>query len=257
MDEKNVEDNSLIKKIISITTSVLLVLSIAFFAYVVIQINTNKGRVNLFGYSIYHVVSDSMEPTIPVGGLVIMKDCPIDEVEEGDIICFSSVRSAIRGQTVTHRVVLKENEFGVVRLTTRGDNPDTTSDPEPVTQSNFLGVVVSYTAAGSFWITAYRLLTSPFGFFGCIGVPVVILLAVLLRHNLKIIREEVADIRRQAALAAQNEPPMPEPDERSAPAMSEEELTALKQKITEELQRELAAQEPTSPTEENFPDNDQ
>lgn len=251
MEEQHTETN-IVKKIVSVSTSVLLALSLVFFAYVVFQINSGKGRVNLFGYSVYSVVSESMEPTIPVGGLIIMKECPIEDVKEGDIVCFSSVSTEIRGETVTHRVVEREiTENGSIRLYTRGDNPNTTTDAAPVTKANFLGVVVSYTGQNSFWISAYVLLTSPIGFFTCIGIPVVLILVVVVRHSLKTIKEEIEDMKRLSAVQAQEEKAEKTADatenKSAAPTLDEEELASLKQKITAEVKRELSERRMSAP----------
>ena len=42
----------------------------------------------LAGYSLYSVISGSMEPEIPVGSLVLIHDADPVYVEEGDVIAF-------------------------------------------------------------------------------------------------------------------------------------------------------------------------
>ena len=49
------------------------------------------------GYQIYDVVSGSMEPTIPVGSLVLVEPFDAADLEEGDIVAYS----AGAGETIT------------------------------------------------------------------------------------------------------------------------------------------------------------
>ena len=92
------------QKKISIVVSVILVLSIILCVYVAIQV-MSRGYVNLFGYSLFRVVTGSMEPTIPTGSLILMKHVDMDVIELEDIICFKAQDTAIFGKMMTHRVV--------------------------------------------------------------------------------------------------------------------------------------------------------
>lgn len=66
------------------------------------------------GYEVYCVVSGSMEPEIPVGSAVFVKDTAPEEVKEGDVIAFLGGDSVI-----THRVVANHKVEG--EFTTKGD----------------------------------------------------------------------------------------------------------------------------------------
>ena len=66
------------------------------------------------GYSVYRVVSGSMEPEIPVGSAVYVATIAPEAVEQGDIIAFQSGDSVI-----THRVV--KNQVVEGTYTTKGD----------------------------------------------------------------------------------------------------------------------------------------
>ncbi|WP_052446675.1 signal peptidase I [Candidatus Soleaferrea massiliensis] len=87
----------------------------------------------LFGYESYAVLSGSMEPTFHVGSTVLVKDVPIDQVQEGDPITF---RVGSDGTIVTHRVVEidKENKA----FTTKGDANDA-NDLDAVPFSQYIG----------------------------------------------------------------------------------------------------------------------
>ena len=113
---KDITKNKLTtQKKISIVVSVILVLSIILCVYVAIQV-MSRGYVNLFGYSLFRVVTGSMEPTIPTGSLILMKHVDMNVIELGDIICFKAQDTAIFGKMMTHRVmeILPAKDNGVV-----------------------------------------------------------------------------------------------------------------------------------------------
>ena len=68
----------------------------------------------MMGLLVYDVVSESMEPTIPVGSMIFVKPTEGLEIEEGDVIAFLS-----NGIVVTHRVV--ENRKLERKFITKGD----------------------------------------------------------------------------------------------------------------------------------------
>ena len=66
------------------------------------------------GYGIYHVVSGSMAPEIPVGSAIYVKAAEPETIAEEDIIAFESGEVVI-----THRVVQNKTVEGT--FTTKGD----------------------------------------------------------------------------------------------------------------------------------------
>ena len=82
----------------------------------------------------YHVVSASMAPEIPVDSMVFVKEADPYELTEGDIIAYSS-----NGVTVTHRVV--ENDQAEKELHTKGDG-NQVEDMRPVAYEDVIGEVV-------------------------------------------------------------------------------------------------------------------
>lgn len=131
------------KKIFYYTISAL---SIVFFifALVIIIVGTisqrNNSMVKLFGYSYSVVATDSMEPTIMVGEVIIAKAKPYEDVEKGDIIVFFSEEYQ---EYFVHRVF---EIAGNGDLITKGDNPDAPVDEAPVTEENYFGNVIRHGA---------------------------------------------------------------------------------------------------------------
>lgn len=68
-------------------------------------------------YQVYHVVSGSMTPEIPIGSIVYVKPAEPESIQPWDVIAFQSGDSVITHRVVTNHIV--EGEF-----TTKGDaNP--------------------------------------------------------------------------------------------------------------------------------------
>lgn len=195
-------------KILSVSTTVLLIVAVVFCFTVVFQIQT-KRYVSIFGFSVFRVVTDSMEPAIPVGALILNKETDIEKIQVGDIVCFRSLESYMNGNIVTHRVVDIKTIDGKIALTTRGDS-NNSEDSYYVVADNFIGKVIAITGEDSFLLNAYSVLTSGIGFFTLIIIPVVILSAIILHENLKKIQREMKKLREEMEKQmkeAQNSPP--------------------------------------------------
>ena len=90
----------------------------------------------LAGYQIYHVISGSMEPAIPVESVVYVKDVAPADIQKKDVIAFHSVLG--EEAIITHRVVSNNRVAG--EIVTKGD-ANTKEDMEPVPYENVLGKV--------------------------------------------------------------------------------------------------------------------
>ena len=134
----------MVKKIITytITTISILLFVLAIIILIAGSILQEEQKIlRVFGYSYSVVATDSMEPTIMIGDIIIAKDVPYEDVNEEDIIVFYSEQYQ---KFFVHRVkvINDDNEF-----VTKGDNPKAPIDDETVTEANYFGVVIHY---GSF-----------------------------------------------------------------------------------------------------------
>lgn len=104
MEEKN-ENKSKVAKIFSIISMVFLVFCVSILIYSTISYS-KSGLVNFFGYSFHAIQTESMEPEINVGDLVIVKKVPYSEINVGDDILFKceDTTSRVYGQYIVHRV---------------------------------------------------------------------------------------------------------------------------------------------------------
>lgn len=82
----------------------------------------------IFGVRPLVVVSGSMEPTVPVGSVVLSRTVPASEIAVGDIVTVERPRDL---GLITHRVVsTTPTDGGAVELVLRGD-ANSVDDPEP------------------------------------------------------------------------------------------------------------------------------
>ena len=131
----------------------------------------------LFGYHIYTVVSGSMEPAIPTGSLVYIKEMNPEDVQENDVIAFYGAKDS--ASIITHRVV--ENRVLMGEFITKGD-ANQTEDMNPASYDNFIGRVErSFPGLG----TTAQILTGKEGKFLAAGVIAAALILQILASILE------------------------------------------------------------------------
>lgn len=214
---------------INVLITLLLILAVLLCVYVVAQV-LRYGYVNIGGYSLFRVVTGSMEPTVPIGSLLVSKSVAMDAVQVGDIICFRAQESQIFGQMMTHRVVdITAAADGSLLFVTKGD-ANLSSDGYFVAASNFVGKVVWYTGEGSSLSTIFSFFTNKVGFLSCIVLPCLLLASLIFRDCIKNIRSELA--------AAKEELKQYE-EEDFLDTMTAEEYEEMYTRIRDELLEEL------------------
>lgn len=220
-----------IRRRINVLITVLLIFAVLLCLWVTVQV-LGKGYVNLFGHSLFRVVTGSMEPTIPVGSLLICKQIGMEGVQVGDIICFRAQESAIFGQMMTHRVTsILSAPDGSLLFETRGD-ANLVADGFMVSQMNFVGKVTWYTGANSVLSSVFSFFSNKIGFLACIVIPILLLGGLLMKECVNNIRMELQkamdELERESAPKAE---PLLE--------LTEEERKEMYERIRTELIEEL------------------
>jgi signal peptidase len=123
------------------------------------------------------VMGGSMEPTIPVGSIVVVKKVNAEDVKVGDVIAFETGESR-----TMHRVVEKVVEGGSFYFRTKGDANE---DPDPwiVKPQDVLGELQLTIPYYGYLIWFAQ---TPFGIVLFILVPAIILIANEVRNILKL-----------------------------------------------------------------------
>ena len=230
--EEQVQENSIKRRIKSTIITVLLILAVLLCLYVAVQV-MSTGHANIFGFSLFRVVTGSMEPTISVGSLLISQQTDIASIAENDIVCFYSKDSELLGKVITHRVIrVLEDAGGAVLLETKGD-ANAVADYQYVTADNLIGKVIYYAGEGNMLSEILSFFSTKIGFFGCIVFPCMILTGVILKDCVKNIRGEM-----QRMVEEINEEEAKQ-EMLAAAQMTEEEYAQLTEKIRAELIEEL------------------
>lgn len=133
----------------------------------------------VFGYHIYTVISGSMEPEIPIGSLVYVKNLPPEEVQADEIIAFYGAMDD--GAIITHRVVSNSKIMG--EFITKGD-ANKTKDMNPIPYNNYIGkMVLSIPKAGGM-VQTLATMQGKIAAASVIGLAMLLeLIAILLRRR--------------------------------------------------------------------------
>lgn len=129
MKQKILSNGILLLKMLIILIFILTLLSFIFSGF-------NLNRTYLCGFKTAVIVSESMEPEIKVGDMVLIKYTSYDNVEIGDIIAYEHELNG-KNIIIVHRIQEKTNE-GII---TKGDN-NTSVDNWIVTDKDLVGKVL-------------------------------------------------------------------------------------------------------------------
>ena len=112
---KRKEKTKTLKRIMEIIAIILI------YNIILIIVSSINGKdFSILGYKAYIVDTNSMEPTINVGDIVIVKKVKEDKLKQGDVITFTE-----EGEVITHRITKVETEEIGKQYVTKGDNNNT------------------------------------------------------------------------------------------------------------------------------------
>lgn len=174
-------------KLFNAAAIVLILVSVFVLLSVVL---TPAGQVpQVLGYSVFRVMTGSMEPEIREDSLLVVQKTPPEDIAPGDIISFFSPDPMLEGAVNTHRVVRIEKENGRTQFITKGD-ANVIEDTYPTDASALVGRVVfqSYGLG-----KAVSLLSNPLVF----GIIILLPLLVILLMNLYRAVRIAADIAKK------------------------------------------------------------
>lgn len=124
------------------------------------------------------VKSGSMEPSIPVGSIVVVK--PAATYVAGDVITFG--KDSGREIPTTHRIANIQTESGSTLYTTKGDANEE-ADSEQILRDDIIGKVFVHVPYAGYVLDFAR---QPIGFSLLIGVPAAL---IILEELLSIFKE--------------------------------------------------------------------
>lgn len=239
------------RKIVNILIDIIVVFILLISATILtISLTTNQdtGAPNVFGYTLNTIQSQSMEPVIHKGDLIIGKivDENTPEFKVGDIVIYTTTKQMDDGSNqyvlVCHRIVKTKVEGETTYYLTKGDYNDVTDEDTVgwLTSDKIVGVYENSEYKGTLLKgvgSIYDYLLDFWGFFFIIVLPMILF---FIYELIRVIMNIVAYTKEKALVAA------------TEAAQSAELTEAQKQKAIEEY---LASQKANENSDK--PDNDE
>lgn len=122
---------------------------------------------SVFGYSFYYVLTESMEPEIMAGDMILCKTTDYEDLQVGDVITYTGETGELRGKIITHKIVeIKDDVF-----TTQGVANDI---PDPPIRSS--QILSRYVTTIPFAGKLFSVINSKYGFIFLIVTPLALLI---------------------------------------------------------------------------------
>lgn len=126
---KRRKEIGILKKIIGVLFIILI------YNIIITVMSINVDTIQIFGYKSYIITSNSMEPSICLGDVIVVKKCNEEDLHTGDVITFEQDQNVI-----THRILKIEKDIqnSEIKYITKGDN-NNIEDSNQVEYSQILG----------------------------------------------------------------------------------------------------------------------
>ena len=164
------KNKNIIKIILGIIKSIATFFIVCVFSIIFLQ-RVSNNSINLAGFSIYTVVTESMYPKYKVYDMILVKSVDIKSIKVHDDVVYKGEKSDFQGKIVTHRVEDITEDNGVLTFTTKGINNDI-EDPL-VNENQIMGKVVHKLLLLSL---ISKVINNTYGFYFLIFVPLVVVI---------------------------------------------------------------------------------
>lgn len=136
---------------------------------------------SIFGYSFYYVLTESMEPEIMAGEIILGKSTDPEELQVGDIITYTGETGDLKDKIITHKIVeIEDGAF--ITQGVANDIPD-----PPISSSQILSrYVATIPLAGKI----FSVINSKFGFIFLIVTPLGLLIVNEISIIVKAFKED-------------------------------------------------------------------
>lgn len=181
----------------------VIVIAAAVFVLLTVVLTKSGDVPNIMGYSVFRVLTGSMEPAIETDSLIVVERVDASEVKTGDIISFFSQDPVHGGAVNTHRVVSIEQNGDNWNFVTKGD-ANQLEDKYVTSSEDLIGKVVFVSHGMGIMV---HLLSNPLIFIPVILLPMFVILVSNLSRTIrltrKIVKEEEEAAVREAVEAIQ------------------------------------------------------
>lgn len=170
----------MIPKILKVTSYCMIGLIICLSLFVVTLRFLGESP-SIFGYSFYYVLTESMEPEIMAGEMILSKSTDAENLQVGDIVTYIGETGELTGKVITHKIVeIKDGRFTVQGVA--NDIPD-----PPIRSSQILS---KYVATIPFAGKIFSVINSKYGFIFLIVTPLVVLIVNEISIIVKTFKED-------------------------------------------------------------------
>ena len=170
---------NIINAIWNVLTALLVVIEIVAIAFIVIT-KTSGGEPSLFGYKLYVIVSESMEPEIMVGDVILSKEYDGQELKVGDVVTFIGKEGKVLGQPVTHKIISVTED----KVVTQGV-ANTSPDPE-MNLDEIKAIMIRKTVVIG---AIYSIISTTWGFVLLVIIPIALMAGGELIRLIKVMKE--------------------------------------------------------------------
>lgn len=157
----------LISKILKIASYCLLGLIICL-SLLVLAFRFMGKSPSIFGYSFYYVLTESMEPEIMPGEIILGRSVDPSDLRVGDVVTYTGESGELAGKIITHKII----EIDGNTVTTQGVANDI---PDPPIKSE--QIMSRYITTIPFAGTLFSIINSKLGFVFLIVLPLGLLIA--------------------------------------------------------------------------------
>lgn len=187
---KNPERKEKAEKRLNKVLTVLVIVAAIICLSVCVKVISGKDA-SIFGFQIYHILTGSMEPTIPTGSNVLVHEVDPATLKEGDVITFTSRDASIYGSANTHRIIGITEENGQKKFITKGD-ANSRADAITVAMEDVKGKVVFHVNSAAFTSFFEFIHTGP-GFVTVIVMPVLFICWCILQD----FKRQLEDLKKE------------------------------------------------------------
>lgn len=173
------KNKNIIKIILGIIKSIATFFIVCVFTIIFLQ-RVSNNSINLAGFSIYTVVTESMYPKYKVYDMILVKSVDTKSIKVHDDVVYKGEKSDFQGKIVTHRVEDITEDNGVLTFTTKGINNDI-EDPL-VNENQIMGKVVHKLLLLSL---ISKVINNTYGFYFLIFVPLVVVIFLEIMESIE------------------------------------------------------------------------
>ncbi len=118
------------QKIKRIVGSIILIFFVLVLIYVLLA-RISGNTPTILGHTMLRVSSESMEPELNIGDIIMIKDVEPSTLKKGDVITYHGEEGPVAGKLITHQIVAEPyEENGTYYFTTRGIKEGAIDDPQ-------------------------------------------------------------------------------------------------------------------------------